>query len=403
MKHGRHHCRKLSADNYGVSFIELVISILLIAILTSPLLHGFIVSARLSSEAGMRQQQTEEAQNIMENIKQYSIEDIARFFNYPEAGQAICEIRPGQIIYEAEPDGAGSFTRVAEGEQSCIRSVVTDENGTYYIYDFREKYNRPCYYAMESVKIGREYYDFIITIDGTAYRGTDSSGNPTGHNTVRMPLLCNISGSGHAVAMQTGEAEMAAFTLYTNHIYYCMEQEQLHRDDEVPFSITYHTMEEIRAQLECNIRINISKPAADVLAEVVMEFSCTAYDGCGTAEFPVLARGILKEGKSLYVFYNPFSRVNVSVSRDPSLPGETDIFLYRQNLSGVAEISASIDPLPPGVNLYCNADFPGYVSEPVKQVSEWNRIYMLKVQLYKAGEGFRQEALVLEMESAKGV
>jgi hypothetical protein len=69
----------------------------------------------------------------------------------------------------------------------------------------------------------------------------------------------------------------------------------------------------------------------------------------------------------------------------------------------VAEISASIDPLPPGVNLYCNADFPGYVSEPVKQVSEWNRIYMLKVQLYKAGEGFRQEALVLEMESAKGV
>lgn len=393
MEHGYHKYRPLAANNDGVSFIELIVSIVLIAVITSPLLHGFMVTVNLNLKAGRQQQQMEEAQNMMEEIKLYTVEDIARLFNYPEDGQA---------VYEVKPDGVHGFVKVAEAEQSCIRTELSDANGTYYIYEFKEKLNRPYYFAMENIISGNECYDCIITIDGTAYKGKDLSGNPVGHNTIRMPMLCDISRSDHAVAVQTYEAELAVSALYANHIYYCMEQEKLHKDDEVPFSITYHTMEEIREQLENSIRIIISKPSGDMMAEVNMEFSCSAYDGCGSAVFSILPSGILPEDGSIYVFYYPSAIEHVSVNKEPSIPGEIDIFLYEQDTPEAVELSKSIDTLPAGINIYGNVNFPGFISEPVKRDEEKNRIHKVKIQLFQAGREFGPDSLIMELESAKG-
>ncbi|HKL80577.1 MAG TPA: type II secretion system protein [Mobilitalea sp.] len=393
MKHRYRKYEGIAANNKGVSLIELIVSIVILFIMTAPLLHGFIVSVNLNTEAKRLQQQTDMVQNIIEEIKLYSVEEIAKTYNYPE---------DGSIVYEAKQDGLGGFEGVDEGERSCIRREVNDPNGNHYRYDFLEKANQPYYFARENITAGSACYDAIIKIDPTVYIDTDFSGNPVGYNTVLKPLLCDVNHTDNVVAIQAYEAELAAATLYENHIYYCMEQEIIHEADIIPYSITYHTLEEIRGLLEKSIQIQIQKPDSDVNVEVYMEYACSAYEGCGSIGFPISGRTLLPENGNIYIFYYPSYKDHVNISKEASVTEEIDVYLYKQNSTSELTVAETIDTPPSGINLYSNVNFPGILSEPVKKDEEKNRIHHIKVQLFQAGRNFQPDSLIMELESTKG-
>ena len=377
-------------DNRGFSLLELILSILILALIIPPLLNHFVASMRINAEAKQVQHQNILAQSLMEEIKGKSLEVILREFNYPEGGA---------ISYEAKPDGSGGYLRVQEAEQSCIRTELAGPTGNYYEYSFTERTDKPYYFVRKGVECQGVAYDILLTLDGTVYQGTDPGGNPVGYNTFRMPILKEISPYKDVIAVQSYEEEMAAAYLFGNHFSYCLAEEELH-EAEPAFEITYHTLEEIRDKLNKKIRIHISQSGSELRAEVLFEYTCPDYPGCGLVNYTIASEMLPDREGDIYIFYLPSEQDEIIVTKDPFLTGEPDIHLYRQS-----PVSDSVNPesitIPEGIKLYSNVSFPGIPANPVKKAFAGNRIYRMKVQLFAAGSNFSMDSLCLELTSTK--
>ncbi len=73
----------MKKNNKGLTLVELLVTVTILAIIVLPLLRGFVISAHTNAKAKEKLRTTEIAQNIMEGLKSNSLEDISRQFNYP--------------------------------------------------------------------------------------------------------------------------------------------------------------------------------------------------------------------------------------------------------------------------------------------------------------------------------
>lgn len=62
--------------NAGFSLVELLIAVIILAIIVVPLLHGFVTSARMNGKARQTQRAITVAQDLMEGLKAYDIEEL---------------------------------------------------------------------------------------------------------------------------------------------------------------------------------------------------------------------------------------------------------------------------------------------------------------------------------------
>ncbi|MEG2093905.1 MAG: type II secretion system protein [Lachnospiraceae bacterium] len=63
--------------NAGFSLVEILVSVVILAIIVGPLLHSFVTAARVNSKARSSMQASAAAQNIMEQLKSEDITDFA--------------------------------------------------------------------------------------------------------------------------------------------------------------------------------------------------------------------------------------------------------------------------------------------------------------------------------------
>lgn len=68
-------------QNKGFTLVEVLIAMTILAIIVVPLLHAFVTSSRTNAKAKQLMKATTLAQNVMEELKANSIEEIARQFN----------------------------------------------------------------------------------------------------------------------------------------------------------------------------------------------------------------------------------------------------------------------------------------------------------------------------------
>ena len=68
-------------QNKGFTLVEVLIAITILAIIVAPLLHAFVTAARTNAKAKQLMKATTLAQNVMEEMKANSLEDVARQFN----------------------------------------------------------------------------------------------------------------------------------------------------------------------------------------------------------------------------------------------------------------------------------------------------------------------------------
>lgn len=78
MKIQRRRDRKL--NNAGMSLVEIVVAMFILAAVTAVILSVFVYSIRLNSRSRTRQQTTAAAQTVMENFKAYSVQEIGEQF-----------------------------------------------------------------------------------------------------------------------------------------------------------------------------------------------------------------------------------------------------------------------------------------------------------------------------------
>lgn len=133
--------------NAGFSLVELLIAVIILAIIVVPLLHGFVTSARMNGKARQTQRAVTVAQDIMEGLKAYDIEELKAQFNDPMEGFYVME---STLI-------KGSIGEDTDREQNdAAYRGDPDKPGVYY-------------FTLEGVQIQGTEFDALIRIDARNY------------------------------------------------------------------------------------------------------------------------------------------------------------------------------------------------------------------------------------------
>jgi len=209
-------CRQQRTDNRGMTLVELLVAIVLLAIVVVPLLHTFVSSANTNKKARERLRVTTAAQDIMEGLKADTIEELAYQFNYPDVSHAlnpnivsgnefhiikkelvlsgINEIRAviDPITHEVTSSALVDPTADPVANPDGVPSVHSDDGGE--TYEFVEKSDHKYYFTMQNVTLQNASFDALIEIDASPYRtptGSPISANSTLHND---KMVVDISG-----------------------------------------------------------------------------------------------------------------------------------------------------------------------------------------------------------------
>lgn len=74
---------KRQLDNRGMTLVELMVAMIILAIIVVPLLHAFVSAARVNLDSRTRLRLTTVAQDVMEGLRADTLEELAEEFNYP--------------------------------------------------------------------------------------------------------------------------------------------------------------------------------------------------------------------------------------------------------------------------------------------------------------------------------
>lgn len=170
----------LQSDQRGITLIEVIVSVLILAIIVVPLLSNFVISSHVNQKSRTRQYATSLASNVMEGIKNYDLADITLQFNGATSERAF-KIVPLTTL--AQPDhGVGYYETDASFLQRYRLNVdgtvpggmslkLTGDN-----YLFQVNADKKYYYAINNIAEGTKQFDVKITIDSSGYRdATDTS------------------------------------------------------------------------------------------------------------------------------------------------------------------------------------------------------------------------------------
>ena len=83
--------RKLRDDDRGITLVELIVSIAILAIIVLPFLNSFVMAAKTNAKSKNELNATHLAENIMEGVEKNSMKTLAYQFNYPSEGFDIAD------------------------------------------------------------------------------------------------------------------------------------------------------------------------------------------------------------------------------------------------------------------------------------------------------------------------
>lgn len=175
--------------NAGFSLIELLIAVIILAIIVIPFSRAFVTSARMNGNARRLQRATTVAQDIVEGLKAYNIDELKTQFNNPLDGFYIVDSR---LIH-------GHVGEDSVREQADINySGDPDAPGVYY-------------FAMEDFTIQDVEYDALIRIDASVYESAHLS--DAGNNHENAFNDSDMSKPGSVIKGRDGSyAQPALFT-----------------------------------------------------------------------------------------------------------------------------------------------------------------------------------------------
>ena len=147
--------------NAGFSLLELLIAVTILAIITIPMLHMFVTSARINGKSRITLRATVLAQDIVEGLKAYHIDEIQDQFNGVEDFEMLnTSVIAGDCTYKEDVDRE----KIENGEDPTDPSKA--KPGKYY-------------FVLKNAKLENSRFDVLISVDATGYvEGT----TPTKHN-----------------------------------------------------------------------------------------------------------------------------------------------------------------------------------------------------------------------------
>ena len=167
----------IKKNNRGFSLVEVIVSMIILAIILIPLLNQFILSAKVNQKTRNRQYATTLGKNIMEGLKEYSFEEIA--YQFHAVNGRDFRIVPTENLVNPE-SGIGfsqadrEFNMLSLSNPSQLDYLTISDDNTDGIYEVRNLLEKKYYYLIKGVKEGSSVFDVRISYDANDYQGNGS-------------------------------------------------------------------------------------------------------------------------------------------------------------------------------------------------------------------------------------
>lgn len=155
-------------QNKGFTLIEVLVAMLILAIIVAPLLHAFVTASITNAKAKQLLRATTLAQNVMEEMKAYSLEDIARQFNGYAVDTGIAGL--GNGAYEAVLDGTDYVPAKTAADVEVEGGTVTASVGDEGVFLGQE--DEAYHFILNEVAMQNAMYDVAIHVTENQYNGT---------------------------------------------------------------------------------------------------------------------------------------------------------------------------------------------------------------------------------------
>lgn len=180
--------------NAGFSMLELLIAVTILAIITIPMLHMFVTSARINGKSRITLRATVLAQDIVEALKAYHIEEIQDQFN----GVEDFEMLNASVI-------AGDCTYTEDVAREIAENPDPDDSS-------KAKPGR-YYFILRNAKLENSKFDVLISVDATGYvEGTTSTKHDSYLNTSDVAKVASMNKNTDASYEQSALMNEAALS-----------------------------------------------------------------------------------------------------------------------------------------------------------------------------------------------
>lgn len=190
----------------GFSLVELLIGVTILAVITVPLLHMFVTSNKINAKSRITLRATVVAQDVIEGLKAYSVEELKEQF----AGDEAFEIVGASLL--TDPDVAyyeDVAKEIAENGADPTDSTKA-KPGLYY-------------FAMKNVTMEKSLFDVQIKVDAREYsaENPDASGKVTykSLNNNRVTQIAGVDESSDAWFQQSKTFEESVLEDVKDHFH----------------------------------------------------------------------------------------------------------------------------------------------------------------------------------------
>jgi prepilin-type N-terminal cleavage/methylation domain-containing protein len=363
-------------NNKGITLVELIVTVAILAIIVLPLLRAFVVSAKTNAKAKEKLRTTELAQNIMEGLEASDLEHVAYQFNYPGTDNCDFTFVSGQnllSVQEMVMDADGNLGAVTKADGIVIPDYIANpevflasmnitssivRNSGETTGTFVGQTGGVYYFAMKNLTAGGDgtdasskQYDALITVSANR----DTADNGEVHNDNELVTISSIDAEHDALCVPAETTDAIMAEIWNR--YPDVQQSDISRKITV-------SIEEVSATVDSYTRVTVSYQYTWTKDGVNYVFPSGAADGTFSDVVFENAGETDRELSNVYLFFYPWytstqgNRTDVIDIENPS-DQDVTVYLVKQESS-----VTNLETLENGYRVTVN------VEEPFNSVSD---------------------------------
>lgn len=212
--------RKSNINDAGISLLELIIAVSIFAIAAVIFLQAFVTTGRVNKKSAIYLNATTTAQNLMEELKAKSFEEVSLAFNYPidsltkqmrlgMLSEQKDQLENGELILKESLKEGDAYKDVrlyrdTDPDTSAVTaSVISTDHGKTYTFQPRTKGKNQSkyYFQADGIVSGEDTFDALITFDGSkdsGYKKQSNTSSATGKNDYEVPNISKLDTESNA-------------------------------------------------------------------------------------------------------------------------------------------------------------------------------------------------------------
>lgn len=450
--------KKLKSDNHGVTLLEIIVAVIILALFMVPLLRHFVVAARINSKMDKVRSVEVTSESIIESLKCMRINKILKQFQLDDGGN-ISGLKDFSII----PLYGSDYLASAVYRMEPLDDKITYDEAHALETAADGKYA----FMIDNMEIGARCYDVLIHLNSNVYKAGGAAPVEKQYDEYLLPKMAELDASSVAIidtqrklgllscdeyAVQEFKNRNNAYITEINNRNQLLQEEyndaMNHYNEEVlmgknptePQAPTYETVPTavedsvIRNNIVKETKIEVMPSGSNIRAKATVKYTLPDTIQIGpdiSEDYQIVEKDILNEEYAqkidyMYLLYTPtqFTKEKEKITINNGQSISLNTYMIKQITTPVGGAVPAItnsciikkDPSSQPINIYSNMKYDnsdpdnseytldGFVNSDVKGKVEKekdpnNWIYQIDVNVYEHDTVNRYSELIYSVSS----